>query len=184
MNDLIALAEKPEIPQLFELDDNAVDFMFGGGESKYAFGTESKYSTITNHSNTRNKFKPIGFISRARKGNRHYTVLHYSDLTLSFSRDASDVIVRDGQNTIGSLPRFTVAKWSFESANLNLSYEHIFWSLFIAQLSFGTGMKFKVRYGDGCLLYEDLNSYLLQRGGQTRKITLGLILYARFFRSG
>jgi hypothetical protein len=178
MKDLIALAESPATPPLTGLPDDALEFSFGSGTGENSLGTGTRSSDIRTNPNT-----IVGFISRAFQGGRHYTVLSFSDLRLSFSCDASDVLVREKDAALGTLPHFRVGSWSYESNEFCLTCKNIFWSFEKALLTFPDGANFKIRHGDGCLLSKDLNHYLLAKGSRAKKLTLALILYARFFRA-
>jgi hypothetical protein len=178
VNDLITQAEKATVPALLELNDHVVDFRFGSGTAEQLLATGTWTSDVMNEAE-----EVIGFISRAYKGQRHYTVLCWSDMRLSFSCDGSDVVVRGRDSSLGTIRRFRPGNWSYESEELGLAFKTIFWSLSKAALSFRDAASFRIRYGDGCLLSKDLNSYLLLKGGKMRKMTVALILYARSFQS-
>jgi len=178
MNDLIALAESAAVPPLAALKDDALEFWFGSGEDENSLATGTRSSDIRTAPDI-----VVAFISRAYESGRHYTVFCYSDLRLNFSCEASDVLVREKETTLGTLPRFQPGSWSYESNELSFTFKNIFLSLNKAEISFHNGSSFKIRHGDGCLLSKDLNDYLLSKGSRAKKMTLALILYARFFRA-
>ena len=179
MKDLTALAESAAIPPPRRSQRRRARILVRQRKKeKNSLGTGTRSSDIEANPNT-----IIGFISRAFKGERHYTVLSFSDLRLNFSCDASDVLVQEKDATLGTLPHFQVGNWTFESNELSLTFKNIFWSFEKAMLTFPDGANFKIRHGDGCLLSKDLNHYLLAKGSRAKKLTLALILYARFFRA-
>jgi hypothetical protein len=178
MNDLITQAKSIPVPSLHDLKDGEIDFRFGAGSYERSFGTGNWSTEIMNEDE-----KVLAFASTAFKEGKYYTVFYYSDMQLDFLFDGSDVLVQDKDIPLGRMPRFKIGNWSYQNDGLSITFKKIFWSLSKAMLSFGDGMSFKIRYGDGCLFSNDLNNYLLQKGGRTKKITLALILYARSFTS-